>query len=61
VSATDPLSVALAAVALLISGPLAAMVPAWRAARVSPVESWCSDKCRPPYYKNLQGSTCEYS
>jgi putative ABC transport system permease protein len=39
VSATDPLSITLAAVALLLSGTLAAMVPAWRAARVSPVES----------------------
>jgi len=39
VSATDPLSIALAATALLLSGTLAAMVPAWRAARVSPVES----------------------
>jgi ABC-type antimicrobial peptide transport system permease subunit len=39
VTATDPLSIGLAAVALLLSGSVAAMVPAWRAARVSPVES----------------------
>jgi ABC-type antimicrobial peptide transport system permease subunit len=43
VTATDPLSIALAATALLLSGTLAAMVPAWRAARVSPVESLRSD------------------
>jgi putative ABC transport system permease protein len=43
VSATDPPSIALAAVVLLFSGTLAAMVPAWRAARVSPVESLRSD------------------
>jgi ABC-type antimicrobial peptide transport system permease subunit len=43
VSATDPLSIGLAALALLLSGTLAAMVPAWRAARVSPVESLRSD------------------
>jgi hypothetical protein len=43
VSATDPLSIGMAAVALLLSGTLAAMVPAWRAARVSPVESLRSD------------------
>ena len=39
VSATDPLSIGLAAVALLGSGVAAATVPALRAARVSPVES----------------------
>jgi putative ABC transport system permease protein len=43
VTATDPLSIGMAAVALLLSGTLAAMVPAWRAARVSPVESLRSD------------------
>jgi ABC-type antimicrobial peptide transport system permease subunit len=43
VSATDPVSIGLAALALLLSGTLAAMVPAWRAARVSPVESLRSD------------------
>jgi ABC-type antimicrobial peptide transport system permease subunit len=43
VSATDPLSIGLAALALLLSGTLAAMVPAWRAARVSPVESLRAD------------------
>ena len=43
VSATDPLSIGMAALALLLSGALAAMVPAWRAARVSPVESLRSD------------------
>ena len=43
VSATDPLSIGMAAVALLLSGALAAMVPAWRAGRVSPVESLRSD------------------
>jgi len=43
VSATDPLSIGMAAAALLLSGTLAAMVPAWRAARVSPVESLRSD------------------
>jgi ABC-type antimicrobial peptide transport system permease subunit len=43
VSATDPLSIGMAALALLLSGTLAAMVPAWRAARVSPVESLRSD------------------
>jgi ABC-type antimicrobial peptide transport system permease subunit len=43
VSATDPLSIGLAALALLVSGSLAAVVPAWRAARVSPVESLRSD------------------
>jgi predicted permease len=43
VSATDPLSIGLAALALLFSGILAALVPAWRAARVSPVESLRSD------------------
>ena len=39
VSATDPLSIGRAALALLLSGTLAAMVSAWRAARVSRVES----------------------
>jgi putative ABC transport system permease protein len=39
VSATDPLSIGLAAAALLGSGVAAATVPALRAARVSPVES----------------------
>jgi hypothetical protein len=39
VSATDPVSIGLAAVALLGSGLAAATVPALRAARVSPVES----------------------
>jgi len=39
VSPTDPVSIAVAGLALLTSGALAAMVPAWRAARVSPVES----------------------
>jgi ABC-type antimicrobial peptide transport system permease subunit len=39
VSATDPLSIGLAAAALLASGVAAATVPALRAARVSPVES----------------------
>jgi len=43
VSATDPLSIGLAAVALLVTGSLAATVPAWRAARVSPVESLRAD------------------
>jgi putative ABC transport system permease protein len=43
VSATDPLSIGMAALALLVSGSLAAVVPAWRAARVSPVESLRSD------------------
>jgi predicted permease len=43
VSATDPMSIGLAALALLVSGSLAAVVPAWRAARVSPVESLRSD------------------
>jgi ABC-type antimicrobial peptide transport system permease subunit len=43
VSATDPLSIGLAAVALLGSGVAAATVPALRAARVSPVESLRSD------------------
>lgn len=39
VSATDPLSMLTAGLALLLSGVVAALVPAWRAARVSPVES----------------------
>ena len=43
VTATDPMSLGLAALALLVSGSLAAVVPAWRAARVSPVESLRSD------------------
>jgi len=43
VSATDPLSIAVAGLALLGSGAAAALVPAWRAARVSPVESLRSD------------------
>ena len=43
VTATDPLSIGLAALALLLSGSVAAMLPAWRAARVSPVESLRSD------------------
>lgn len=43
VSATDPLSIGAAALALLLSGTMAAMVPAWRAARVSPVELLRSD------------------
>ena len=43
VSATDPVSIGLAAAALLASAGLAAVVPAWRAARVSPVESLRAD------------------
>jgi ABC-type antimicrobial peptide transport system permease subunit len=43
VSATDPLSIAVAGLALLGSGAAAALVPAWRAARVSPVESLRAD------------------
>jgi predicted permease len=39
VTATDPLSIGLAGGALLLSGTLAALLPAWRAARVSPTES----------------------
>jgi ABC-type antimicrobial peptide transport system permease subunit len=39
VTATDPLSIGLAGGALLASGTLAALLPAWRAARVSPTES----------------------
>jgi ABC-type antimicrobial peptide transport system permease subunit len=43
VTATDPLSIALAGGALLASGTVAALLPAWRAARVSPTESLRSE------------------
>ncbi len=43
VTATDPVSISLAGVALLLSGTVAALVPAWRAARVSPTESLRSE------------------
>jgi putative ABC transport system permease protein len=42
-SATDALSLAAAASTVLLAGVLAAVVPAWRAGRVSPVESLRSD------------------
>lgn len=43
VSATDPLSLGVAAGALLLAGSLAAAIPAFRASRVSPVESLAAD------------------
>ena len=43
VTATDPLSIGLAGAALLASGTVAALLPAWRAARVSPTESLRSE------------------
>ena len=43
VTATDPLSISLAGLALLGSGTVAALLPAWRAARVSPTESLRSE------------------
>jgi ABC-type antimicrobial peptide transport system permease subunit len=43
VTATDPLSISLAGLALLASGTVAALLPAWRAARVSPTESLRSE------------------
>ena len=39
VAPTDPASLASAGVALLAAGVLAALVPAWRAGKVSPVEA----------------------
>jgi putative ABC transport system permease protein len=39
VSPSDPLSIGAAALLLLLAGSAAAAVPAWRAARTSPVES----------------------
>ena len=42
-SATDALSLTAAASTVLLAGVLAAVVPAWRAGRVSPVESLRSD------------------
>ena len=42
-SATDALSLAAASSTVLLAGVLAAVVPAWRAGRVSPVESLRSD------------------
>ena len=42
-SATDTLSLAAAASTVLLAGIVAAVVPAWRAGRVSPVESLRSD------------------
>lgn len=43
VSPADPASIAVAAGALLIAGVVASIVPAWRAARVSPVEALRAD------------------
>jgi ABC-type antimicrobial peptide transport system permease subunit len=43
VTATDPVSTGLAGAALLASGTVAALLPAWRAARVSPTESLRSE------------------
>ena len=42
-SATDALSLAAAASTVLLAGVLAAVVPAWRAGKVSPIESLRSD------------------
>jgi len=39
IAPTDPVSLALAAVALLGAGILAALLPGWRAGQVSPVEA----------------------
>jgi ABC-type antimicrobial peptide transport system permease subunit len=39
IAPTDPASLAAAGVALLSAGVLAALVPAWRAGKVSPVEA----------------------
>ena len=42
-SATDTLSLAAAATSVLLAGVLAALVPAWRAGSVSPIEALRSD------------------
>lgn len=42
-SATDALSLAAAVSTVLLAGVMAAVVPAWRAGKVSPVESLRSD------------------
>lgn len=42
-SPTDSLSLMTAALTVLIAGVVAAVVPAWRAGKVSPVESLRSD------------------
>jgi ABC-type lipoprotein release transport system permease subunit len=38
VAPTDPASLGVAAAVLLVTGAVAAVVPAWRAGRTSPVE-----------------------